>query len=177
MIDKVPVSSYFKTFYEGVKNKGISLVQGGIYIPSKEFDNILGIIVISNNCDLSQDKSALKYISYLPILDGETYVNSSKRDNIKRWIRIIQERHQIYFYLPPYEELINGIGGIVNFQNVRSTKIEKFLNRYNKPSLVLKSPFRERLNMCVNKLFNRVPINHPNSDEINNWLESNYYRD
>jgi len=107
----------------------------------------------------------LRFITYLPILDPLSMITVSK-NKLDKWLRILKLNHPLIFFLPPYKEIIKGLGAFVNYQNIRSMKIADFVKSYKSPKLCLKSPYKDKLNSEISKLFNRVPISHPENDEL-----------
>jgi len=163
-----------ENFYEKVESKKRHPARGDIVIPydtaSGKLSDMLGVIVITNDCDIINGNA--KYLIFLPIYKAKKYFsNSLNKEERKKWYRIITLNHKNLFFLPPHSEIDDDFGGVINFQDIRTQDIEYFNELNPEPKIKLKSPYIDRLCLKVAYLFNRVPINHPNNEEIQKWLE------
>ncbi|MHA2295307.1 MAG: hypothetical protein ACXADA_04780 [Candidatus Hodarchaeales archaeon] len=169
------INEYFKEFYNTIDEEKQYPSQGDIFIPPflQLEENCLGYIIISNSCDIIN--KTLRYITFLPIYQIEESITSI--NSKKRWKRAIKLNHTIFFYLPPYESLIRGRGAYIAYQNLRSIRFKDFLEftEGKSPQITLSTPFRDKLNASVSRLFNRIPIDHPEDEEIEELLETDIW--
>ncbi|MHA1336509.1 MAG: hypothetical protein ACTSPW_12285 [Promethearchaeota archaeon] len=173
----ISMEEYFKSenFYEEINNNRFPS-RGDIVIPYKSasgrISEMIGVIIITNDCDILNGYA--KYITFLPIYKVRDYINENlNKKKIKKWYKIITLNHKYLFFLPPHPKLDTDLGCVINFQDIRTQDINYF-HKFNKvPTIKLKSPFIDRLCLKVAYLFNRIPIIHPNEDEIQEWLETN----
>lgn len=131
--------------------------------------NIIGIIVITNQCDIEQNKA--KYISFNPIYKANQIINADSNTKKKKWIKIVKLNHEYLFFIPPHPEIDSYFGGVIFYQDIRSEIKESFFERYPRPTLTLKRPYIDRLCSKISFFFNRIPIDQPEDNEIYDWIE------
>jgi hypothetical protein len=148
--------------------------QGDIIIPYKGvldliWKKIKGVIIITNECDIEQKRA--KYITFLPIYKITSFYKNFSSGDIKSLKKIIKLNHSQFFFLPPHEDIDPFLGGVISFQNIQSEKIDKFYQKNPTSKLSLKRPYLDRLCLKVSHFFNRIPINHPKTKEIEDWID------
>ncbi len=168
-------------FYEPYVRPKRNPSQGDIIIPYKGLykgpeeklvgKNIIGIIVLTNKCDIEQNRA--KYISFSPIYKANQISKATGQKKKKNWIKIIKQNHEYLFFIPPHPEIDPYFGGIIFYQDVRSEIKKSFFERYPIPTLTLKRPYIDRLCSKIAFFFNRIPIEQPEDEEIYNWIEGN----
>lgn len=170
------IDEYIKmdTFYEEVQDTSIQPLRGDIIIPfksaSSKISRRVGVIIITNECDILNGNA--KYIVFLPIYKVIDNIKKNLNKNeYNKWFRIISLNHKNLFFLPPHPLIDEFIGGVINFQDIHTLDINYFNEMNPKPTIRLKSPYIDRLCSKVAGLFNRIPINHPEDDEIQRWLK------
>ncbi|MHA1673716.1 MAG: hypothetical protein ACTSYI_08805 [Promethearchaeota archaeon] len=165
MVEIESYEEYSSRFYHIFDNTNNHPNQGDMYIKNFPDDpNQLGIIVVSNACDLEIRKKGrkLNFLSFLPIIKASEYFSSF--NNKAR--NIIQQRTPDLFYLPPNPLLIDSLGGIVPIERLQTIEIDKFIKVFDNPDLGINSSYREKLNWCVSNLFSRIPNITPNEKII-----------
>ncbi len=179
-IDDIEIDEYFKkgNFYEEIV-KEVSFNQGDIILPYQHLietdeykgKEIIGIIIVTNQCDIEQGQA--KYISYVPIYRTTFFIELSTNDDRDTFKTIIKQNHRTLFYLPPHPYVNDNLGGIIHFENIMTKKKELFYKKYPSPKLRLKRPFIDRLCSKIAFFFNRIPVTHPVDDKIGQWIEGN----
>ncbi len=170
-----------ETFYETKIEYDRDPTQGDIMIPYKGEiyegpaekligKNILGIIIVTNACDI--ENNSAKYIVYVPIYKAEKINKAIEENKLDSWKRIIKLNHPYLYYIPPHPRIDPDFGGVIYYQNIRSEKKSFFLKKYPNPTLTLKRPYIDRLCLKIAWFFNRIPINHPEDNEIENWIKN-----
>lgn len=163
--------------YEKFSDK---LKQGDILIPTDEdykeiypdkLPGIVGIIIISNSCDIKNDN--IKFIAVAPIIPLEYAVSTitkKKKDerkspsDIKHAVEkgvenIMGYNNKVYFYLPKnryYKIRVNSIV-ILEMSIPRELKEVRDIMKESRVCS-LKNPWREKLGWCVGNLYNRVAV-------------------
>lgn len=170
----------FFTFYEPCIRPKRKPSQGDIILPYKDVykgpeekligKSIIGIIVITNKCDIEQKKA--KYISYNPIYKAELIVKATSIKKRNELVRIIKQNLGYYYFIPPHPEIDPYLGGIIYCQDIRSEITESFFERYPRPTLTLRRPYIDQLCSKIAYFFNRIPIDHPKDNEIHDWIEA-----
>ena len=167
------------TFYEEEIRPDRKPTQGDIIIPFKGLyegpdvkligKKIIGIILLTNKCDIDQNRA--KYVTYAPIYKASQIVNALNRDLTLKWRKIITENDDSFFFIPPHTKIDVNFGGVILYQDIRSEHKSVFFEKYTKPTLSLKRPYIDRLCSKIANLFNRIPIDHPEDNEIYEWIE------
>ena len=103
---------------------------------------------------------------------------SKAQKNMKKiWSNLIRQNHNEYFYLSPKEGDIYTPGAIALIQNIISLQIDEFEQMYKdgpeKQILKLSALHRDKLAYSISRLFNRIPINHPELKIIEEWVDHN----
>jgi len=175
------LEDYFNplTFYESEIKPDRKPTQGDIIIPFKGLyegpeekligKKIVGIILLTNKCDIENKRA--KYFTFAPVYKANRIVSASNINLIKNWRKIIKENHEYLFFIPPHAEIDSNFGGVIYYQDIRSEKKEIFYEKYPKPTLTLKRPYIDRLCSRIANFFSRIPIVHPEDNEINFWIE------
>lgn len=136
---------------------------------------ILGFVIVSNECDIVQNK--LEYCSYLPIyslkVEMKKYEKNEKgrKDAWSLWSAIIHQRDPRTLYFPPHSSVGDDFGGYVETQQVKSLTLKDFRNQFGSPVLVLKSPYKEFFSNRTAYLFNRIPLKNQNKNQVNDWFK------
>lgn len=175
------LENYFdpSTFYEDEVRPNRKPTQGDIIIPFKGLyegpdikligKRIIGIILLTNICDIENNRA--KYITFAPIYRASEIINAINKELKKKWRRIITENDDSFFFIPPHEEIDINFGGVILYQDIRSEIKSMFFEKYPTPTLTLKRPYIDRLCSKIANLFSRIPIDHPEDDEVFNWIE------
>lgn len=178
--DEIDLQKYLneKNYYCEVKPDS-DLHQGDIIIPFKNIRNvegykgkkIIGIIIITNQCDLEQDK--IKFLTFIPIYRVLGMINFGNNEERNKFKDIVKQNHPRFFYLPPHPNINDKLGGLIYKENIMTEKREGFKETQASPKIRLKSPFIESLSSKVADIFSRIPILHPEDIEIDRWIDAN----
>ncbi len=179
--DNIDIAQYIKAenFYEEILDPNDNPTQGDIIIPyqslidKEEYKgvNILGVIIITNQCDIEQKRA--RFITFTPIYRVSYFLKLTTVEEREKFKNVIKQNHRTLFYLAPHPSLDDKIGGVVYFENIRSENLKTFYIKNPKPKLRLRRPFIDRLCSKIAFFFNRVPINHPSDDKIDYWINEN----
>ena len=101
---------------------------------------------------------------------------SKVEENVKKiWTKLIRQDHNEYFYISPKKDIIGTPGAIALIQNIISLQIDEFEQIYKegqkKQVLKLSALHRDKLAYSISRLFNRIPINHPDIKIIKKWVD------
>ena len=167
------METYQKNFYS-TKITDKEIHQGNIYKIKKSIKNgIIGIVVISNDCDLVNNKS--NFVYYSPILNiKEVFKTELNPKNLDRLSKIMQQRKSGFFYLLPFPKASTSIGYIVDCSQIKMIDKKSFLTKFPTPYIQIKTPYREKLSWKFSDLFGRIPIDFPEQPIITKWLKDNF---
>ncbi len=178
--DEIDLKKYLneKNYYCEVKSDS-DLHQGDIIIPFNNIRNmegykgkkIIGIIIITNQCDLEQGKA--KFLTFIPIYRVLSMINFGNNDERNSFKDIVKQNHSRFFYLPKHPYIDDKLGGLIYKENIMTEKREGFNKSQASPKIRLKSPFIDRLCSKVADIFSRIPILHPEDSEMDEWIETN----
>ncbi len=178
--DEIDLQTYLnkENYYCKTKTDSV-LHQGDIIIPFNNIRNvegfkgkkIIGIIIITNQCDLEQNKA--KFLTFIPIYRVLGMINFGNNEERNSFKEIVKQNHLRFFYLPPHPYIDDKLGGLIYKENIMTEKREGFKETQVSPKIRLKSPFIDSLSSKVAEIFNRIPVLHPEDSEIERWIETN----
>jgi len=179
--DDIDVEEYLNSenFYEENLESTDKLTQGDIIIPYQSLinkeeyigKNIIGVIIITNQCDIETGKA--NYVTFDPIYRTTALLSLTTKKEREEFKKVISQDHRIFFYLPPHPSIVENLGGVVYFENIRSERLDIFLTKNQQPILRLKRPLIDRLCSKIAYFFNRIPIQTPKKNKLEEWIKDN----
>ena len=184
------LKNYPKIFFEQKEIDKSQILHGDILIKIDEFylncdlsEEALGVIVISNTCDIINDK--INYLLVSPIYPMKTLIDKilkelnnpplpiklkNKRNTlIDKMGSIINYKHKTAFFIPQ-NHVFKKFSAFASLEEIYFIKMDDIeeIKKYKKLSLM--SPYIESLAYKTGNLFNRISLETLEKSKVSNYI-------